>query len=252
MPRPASAFALLIGNQNYQLDRLNLANPAQRRRCRRRCACARSGFEVRIVKDAGIGVLQREVNRYAQRLRPQRLRRAGDDAIGFFYYSGHGAHERTGPLQLPHSDGRRDRRQQLISGSSSVRLKRIIRRSQGSRRPNAVHFVVFDACRNELKLSRSGYQVAAPVQGFSCRSAVKTARHVDRVRDGGRRGRLGCRTRRRALCQGTGAADGYRSRAIEAVTVFRNVQIDVFKATGQEPWYQHGAFSERASGRTWR
>ena len=46
----------------------------------------RLGFVVTTVHDAGLAGLHQAVNAYARR-----TRQAGPDAVGFFYYSGHGA-----------------------------------------------------------------------------------------------------------------------------------------------------------------
>ena len=78
-------FALLIGNQNYKLDQLDLKNP-HNDVAALGSALQSVGFDVRIVKDAGLSRIQREINRYAKR-----LRNAGKNSVGFFYYSGHGA-----------------------------------------------------------------------------------------------------------------------------------------------------------------
>jgi Caspase domain len=44
------------------------------------------GFEVAVERDTGLGALTRAVNAYTRRLQA-----AGPNAVGFFYYSGHGA-----------------------------------------------------------------------------------------------------------------------------------------------------------------
>jgi uncharacterized caspase-like protein len=44
------------------------------------------GFDVATVRDAGLASLHQTVNGYARRLQA-----AGPNAVGFFYYSGHGA-----------------------------------------------------------------------------------------------------------------------------------------------------------------
>ena len=227
----AKRIALLIGNQNYQLGRLDLANPHNDVDAVG-AALDSVGFDVRIVKDAGLGKLLRAVKGYAQD-----LRRAGDDAVGFFYYSGHGAQNAEDRFNyLIPTDVETDDSRDLWP--SAVRLKQIIVDLK-DRAPNAVHFVVFDACRNELKLSSKRTKSLRQPRGF--------------VPVGGKvRGMLiAYSTAEGELASDAGRGVGPYAKAlskwltvpdIEAVTVFRKVQLDVFNATGQEPWYKHGVF----------
>jgi uncharacterized caspase-like protein len=78
-------MALLIGNEGYTSEIGRLANPHNDVALLEQ-ALKGLGFEVVAVQDAGLGALTRAVNAYARRLQA-----AGPSAIGFFYYSGHGA-----------------------------------------------------------------------------------------------------------------------------------------------------------------
>jgi uncharacterized caspase-like protein len=78
-------MALLIGNETYSLEIGRLANPHND------VALLESklkevGFDVVVVRDAGLGALTRAVNAHARRVQA-----AGPGTIGFLYYSGHGA-----------------------------------------------------------------------------------------------------------------------------------------------------------------
>jgi hypothetical protein len=78
-------IALLIGNQAYGNEIGRLTNPHNDVALLER-ALKGLGFEVTIVRDAGLAGLHQTVNAYARRMQA-----AGANAVGFFYYSGHGA-----------------------------------------------------------------------------------------------------------------------------------------------------------------
>src|SRR5438876_662871 len=78
-------FALLIGNQSYAPAIGALANPHNDVALLERTLKG-LGFEVAVERDLNLGGLTRAVNAYARRLRA-----AGPNAVGLFYYSGHGA-----------------------------------------------------------------------------------------------------------------------------------------------------------------
>ena len=86
--------ALLIGNKDYSLDKLDLKNP-HNDIAHVAAALKKVGFEVTTVKDAGLGNLQIALRRYTRK-----LRRAGSGAIGFLYYSGHGAVNDAGQAHI--------------------------------------------------------------------------------------------------------------------------------------------------------
>jgi hypothetical protein len=78
-------IALLIGNEAYASEIGRLANPHNDVALLEQ-ALKGLGFEVTVARDAGLGALTRAVNAYGRRVQA-----AGPGAIGFFYYSGHGA-----------------------------------------------------------------------------------------------------------------------------------------------------------------
>ena len=221
---------MLIGNQDYNLDQLDLQHPHNDVAVVG-AALKQVGFDVRIVRDAGFGRLQKEVNRYTKR-----LRRAGKDAVGFFYYSGHGAlNEQNRYNYLIPIDVETDDSADLWDGS--IRLKRIVSdlKDQAS---NAIHFVVFDACRNELKLSTTGSKSLRQSKGFKP------------IRENVRGMLIAYATAEGEIASDIGKGVGPYANAlaswitrpgIEAVTMFREVQVSVYNAIGQEPWYAHGA-----------
>ena len=203
MPSAAQAekrIALLIGNQSYTSEIGRLANPHNDIALLEK-ALKGLGFEVAVERDASLGALTRAVNAYARRVRA-----AGPNAVGFFYYSGHGAAD-AGINYLIPVDVKSAEDSELWD--QSLRLTEITRKLK-SEAGNATHFVVFDACRNTLKLKNGGLAGARAVQGLRAGRAGK--RHADRLCDGGGRAGLRCGRRRRALCQGAGRGDRQAGR----------------------------------------
>jgi uncharacterized caspase-like protein len=83
--RPALAenrVALLIGNEAYASAIGRITNPHNDVALLEQ-ALKGLGFEVTVARDTSLGALTRSVNAYA-------LQAAGPNAVGFFYYSGHG------------------------------------------------------------------------------------------------------------------------------------------------------------------
>ncbi len=151
-------IALLIGNKDYHLTDLNLKNPHNDVK-RLAEALKLIGFQVKIVRNANLGKIYRETRAYTSR-----LRRAGKDAIGFFYYSGHGALDQvTRTNYLIPVDIKNTSTASLWD--NSIPLDEITNTLKKGAR-NAAHFVIFDACRNELQLKRPGSKSLFQSKGF--------------------------------------------------------------------------------------
>lgn len=223
-------FALLIGNRDYAPNVGPLKNPIHDIENIAK-ALDQIGFKGNIVqiKNATRLDISREVSRFAEKLEA-----AGENAIGFLYYSGHGA-----------ARGK-DRVNYLIPVDvtdmsnedfwfNSVSLDSILKELQTSA-PKAAEFVVFDACRSELRLpSKSlskGFQPMDQTNGLFI--AFSTSPN-DTASDAGDNG-----------------GPYSRSLAIELVhpgqdqlTLFQNVKERVFGITGntQRPWESNGFIS---------
>lgn len=154
-------LALVIGNEAYSGALTKLNRPHED--AERISGALRTGaFSVTARKDLNRSDLLREVRGLADR-----LRQAGPDAVGFFYYSGHGASALMG-----------DRRRNYVIpvGTSiaapddlvaeGVPLDDIIAILQRSK-AKAI-FIVFDACRSELPFSKGG---ADPDKAFNAVAA---------------------------------------------------------------------------------
>ncbi len=225
-------LALLIGNQTYSDSIGELNNPHNDIK-NLSAALKKLGFNVRTVKDASFGTFHKEIKKYTSR-----LKRAGDNAIGFFYYSGHGAADGNNrnnyliPTDVEHADTSE-------LWDNSIRVSSILNEMK-ERASNATHFIVLDACRNTLKLSRPGTKSLTKAKGF---------RPVRKMQ-----GMLIAY----ATAQGEVAYDGKKQigpyarellnqinkPGVEAVSMFRSVQLAVRSKIKQEPWLSYGALPE--------
>jgi hypothetical protein len=139
LARAEARIALVIANQAYAQPGAQLFNTYRDGELVK-AALEKVGFKVWVVKDtASEGALLQAIGEHVQR-----LAEAGPDAVGFLYYSGHGAADRpdganyliptAAPLahvsQLPLMAVRLDRITQTLANTGKM------------------SFVVFDACRN--------------------------------------------------------------------------------------------------------
>jgi Caspase domain len=142
--RAEARFALLIGNQSYDPSVGVLRNP-HNDIALVGDALKKQGFELLPpVKDG-----KRSAILGAVRDLVRRLNGSGSGAIGFIYYSGHGAAEKdTNINYLIPIDAKEPGT--TAFWDESVKLDDVLRLLDGAR--SAAKFLVFDACRNELQL----------------------------------------------------------------------------------------------------
>jgi caspase domain-containing protein len=223
-------LALLIGNQGYGNEIGRLANPHNDVALLEKALKA-LGFEVTTVRDAGLADLHQAVNAYARRVQA-----AGPNAIGFFYYSGHGAAD-AGTNYLIPVDVKTTETGELWD--QSLRLTEITRKLKAEA-GNATHFVVFDACRNTLKLARAGSRALVQSKGF-----VPVAQESGML--------IAYATAEGELASDLGAGAGPYASVLaeeivkpgaEAVVMFRAVQRRVRTAIGQEPYLGFNAMGD--------
>src|SRR5215475_2217799 len=151
-------IALLIGNKDYKPGVGALVNPLN---------------DVRIVGEAleavGFEVLKPAQNvRRAEMLRAlyefaAKLKAAGPDAVGFFYYSGHGIASAGENYLIPVDVDEPSTVELSVQGVKQSEVLAILR----SEAPNAAHYLVLDACRNTLQGARGG-KGFVPVGQQSC------------------------------------------------------------------------------------
>src|SRR5262245_28658553 len=222
--------ALLIGNEAYASVIGRLANPRNDVALLEQ-ALKGLDFEVVTVRDAGLGALTRAVNAYARRLQA-----AGPNAIGFFYYSGHGASDGTTNYLIP-VDVKTTETAELWD--QSLRLTEITRKLK-TEASNATYFVVFDACRNTLKLTQPGSRAVVQSKGF-----VPVAQENGML--------IAYATAEGELASDVGSGAGPYAKVlveevvkpgIEAVTMFRAVQRRVRASIRQEPYLGFSALED--------
>jgi hypothetical protein len=217
-------LALLIGNQGY-VDKVgSLTNPHNDVAI---IASALEGlrFKVTVVQDAGYKVLETALKAHIQQ-----VRRAGKDTISFFYYSGHGASDPETrinyliPVDIENADD-------ANVWTNSIELNDIVSKLR-DQAPEATHYVVFDACRDELRLTRQGKKALGVEKGFTPVSTVTGVMIAYATAPGHTASDLG----ERAGPYASALAEEISKPGVEAVTMFRNVQVRVKQATGQDPW----------------
>jgi Tfp pilus assembly protein PilF len=220
-------LALLIGNATYNAKVGGaLKNPHNDVATVGR-ALEAVGFRTTIVRDATRRDVLSEVRAFAER-----LAQGDSDTIGFFYYSGHGIsrpEDRANyliPVDLRDTDSSDFWFDAVKLDDILAELARVA--------PSAAHFVVFDACRNELKLpSKSvGKLGFAPVM-------ERAGMYIAFATSPG------------AVASDQGATSGPYAGALAAeltrsgqdhLQLFQNVKEGVYSSTGnrQLPWASDG------------
>jgi uncharacterized caspase-like protein len=141
-------IALLIGNQGYSAKVGPLKNP-HKDITLLGAALEHLGFKVTFIKDADYRSTDAAIKRHIAS-----ARREGQGAISFIYYSGHGAADPDTkinyliPVDLANADDD-------DLWNYSLNLNTVVENLR-AQAPNATHYVVFDACRSELNLTRKG------------------------------------------------------------------------------------------------
>ncbi len=217
-------LALLIGNQTYAREVGPLANP-HNDVALIEAALTKLGFAVTVLKDAKYRDMDMALKRYAAE-----LRRAGEGAVGFFYYSGHGAaRAETSTNYLIPVDVTSAEDETVWYGSIQQNQ---ITDTLSREAANATQFVVFDACRNELHLSSGAAKAIGADKGFvpvaqTAGLLIAYATAPNRTAsDAGERGGVYAKA----------LADELVKPEVEAVEMFRHVQIRVKQSIGQDPW----------------
>jgi hypothetical protein len=129
-------IALVIGNSAYETNGWTLANPTNDAKLITRSLEA-VGFEVHQLLDADKPAMEEGFQQHADRLKA-----AGEDAVGFFFYAGHGAQHR-GLNYLVSTDAR------LRSAADLMRQPKLdLLMDYLDYAGNQTNFIVLDACRN--------------------------------------------------------------------------------------------------------
>src|SRR5262245_35395141 len=224
-------LALLIGNQRYSSKIGPLKNPHAD--IALIGAALRSlAFTVTEVKDANYKAIDTAIKRHIRA-----VRREGEGTISFIYYSGHGAADPDTKINylIPVDVASADDDNLWIN---SLNLNNIIENLREQAKL-ATHYVVFDACRNELNLTRKG-QKALTGKGFVPLAYTPGVMIAYATAPG-------------RTASDTGSEGGPYARALsdeivkpgaEALYMFRRVALRVNREIGQDPWISASTLPE--------
>lgn len=135
-------IALIVANSDYSTTGWSLRNPKNDAVLMRR-ALEEVGFEVHTVLDASRNDMERAFQAHGERLKA-----AGTESTGFFYYAGHGVQSEGLNYLIP-SDA--EAYSEADIWAQAPRLENLFRHLR--RAGNERNFVVLDACRNNPLLS---------------------------------------------------------------------------------------------------
>jgi uncharacterized caspase-like protein len=140
-------IALLIGNKDYKAGVGVLVNPLNDLAVVSN-ALKKIGFEImKPTQNASRADMLLAVHDFAGRLKA-----AGPDAVGFLYYSGHGIASQGENYLIPVDVEEPSTLQLSVRGVKHSEVLTILRNEA----PNAAHYLVLDACRNNLQGARGG------------------------------------------------------------------------------------------------
>lgn len=219
---PASAaerIALLIGNQSYNNKVGPLKNPLNDVALLGK-ALRSLKFKVTEIKDADYRLIDTSINRHIQN-----VRLAGEGTMSIVYYAGHGAANPDTkinyliPLDVPNADDE-------DLWTNSINLNKIVE-SLREQSPAATHYVIFDACRNELNLTRKG-QRALGERGFVPIAYTPGVMIAYATAPG--------KTATDAGVYAKALAEEIVKPGVEAVSMFRRAALRVKHEIGQDPW----------------
>ena len=225
-------YALLIGNQGYTQAVGPLKNPHNDVNIIA-ASLDKIGFRTEVLKDASYRAMDIAIKRHVER-----VRLAGEGAISFFYYSGHGvANPETQqnylvPIDVTKAD---DANLWYESFQQNEIINRLVAIAG-----NATHYVVFDACRDELRLSGPTAKSLGKKKGFL---AVDNSQGV----------LIAYATAPGQTASDVGEHSGPYAKVLaaelvrpglESVEMFRRVQLKVKAAIGQDPWLSFPSLPE--------
>lgn len=218
-------IALLIGNQAYDPSVGALQNP-HRDIERISIAMTRRGFDVLPLVHDGTRVQILGAVRDLVR----KLNAAGPDAVGFIYYSGHGmADQDTKANYLIPVDAKDP--DTSAFWDVSIKMDDLISLYDGA--PAAAKFIVFDACRNEIRMpTRDAFKGLVPIpeqeEMFIAFATAPGRTASDGGPDGGP--------------YAAAFAAELQKPSVDHLSFFQNVKEQVIAATNnrQKPWESNG------------
>ncbi|MEZ5842393.1 MAG: TRAP transporter substrate-binding protein DctP [Hyphomicrobiaceae bacterium] len=219
-------LALVIGNKSYRPAVGALSNPHNDIEIVG-AALASLGFSVTMARDVDRLGLYLAIDRHVKAMAS-----AGEGAVGFFYYSGHGSAdaERAADFLIPVDVA--DTAAETLH-HASVPLKYIFT-ELARKAPGTRNFIAFDACRDSLapagKSLMKGFIGAAAPPGADMVVAFASAAGAAASDDGTRGGPYSNALAREIV------------RPLYHLDIFQNIREAVFRATGgkQKPWELNG------------
>lgn len=217
-------IALLIGNAAYTKNVGPLRNPPNDVAVVGD-ALRSVGFNVTVLNDGGFKAMDTAIRQHIQK-----LRKAGKGAVGLLYYSGHGAADPETqinyliPVDVESTDNE-------SIWTNSIDLNAVVGKLR-EQTPDAVNYVVFDACREELRLPRQSAKALGVEKGFTPLSQSSGLMIAYATAPGKTASDKGAK----AGPYASAFAEELVRPGVEAVTMFRNVQIKVKQEIGQDPW----------------
>ena len=134
----ATRVALVVGNSGYAAQNIPaLPNPVNDARLIAG-ALETSGFEVRLVTDADQGAMREAIEAFGER-----LERAGAEAVGLFYYAGHGVEVRGQNYLIPIGA---EIEREVEFKTDAVPADWVLSWMEAA--GNRLNLVILDACRN--------------------------------------------------------------------------------------------------------
>ena len=224
-------LALLIGNAAYSKAVGPLVNPYNDVALLG-ASLKKLGFDVTVVRDGDYRAMDAAFKRHAHR-----VRLAGKGTLSFVYYSGHGVANPDTRVNyiIPVDVAVADENLWFNAFEQESIVNRMKRHA-----PQAIHYVVFDACRNELNISgpiskslrsNKGFVPIANSAGILIAYSTAPGRTAsDAGSGGGRYAKV--------------LAEEIVRPGIEAVSMFRQVQLRVARAINQDPWLNYGKLPE--------
>lgn len=210
--------ALVVGNSSYTAIS-PLANPKNDAELMAE-TLRELGFDVTVATDANLLSMNRAIRKFGKA-----LREAGKDAVGLFYYAGHGVQSRGTNFLIPLGtiiDGEADLEVEAVSTSTVL--------SQMELAGNRLNMVVLDSCRNNpLKGTiRSNTRGLARVQTASGTLVAFAAAPGQVAADG---------TAKNSPYTAA-LVEAMREPGLQVEQVFKRVRVQVERETNgkQTPW----------------
>ena len=134
----ADRIALVVGNGDYDPEHIpQLPNPVNDARLMAG-ALEAVGFQVRLVTDADQATMKAAIEGFGKQ-----LQRAGSDAVGLFYYAGHGVESRGANYLIPIGA---EIESAVEFEIDAVPARWVLSSMEEAR--NRLNIVILDACRN--------------------------------------------------------------------------------------------------------